>query len=206
MTDGNMEKSAIRRAMKLRRAGVASGEKAAAEADVFEKLKALTCAGGPIDPFRCDSPVAVYLASPAEICIDSYVMYLIGEGVKTVAPRWNGVSYDLALLKGLDGGCVRRGPMGIREPADAATVPAREVCAWIIPGLAFTPGGKRLGYGGGWYDRFLASAPESAVKIGVAYQFQMVADLPDEPHDIPLTRIVAASAPDGRTRRPCPVS
>jgi len=80
--------------------------------------------------------------------------------------------------------------MGIREPVDVEIVPSEKVSAWIVPGLAFTRGGKRLGYGGGWYDRFLAVAPEGAVKIGVAYSFQIIGDLPSEPHDVPLTDVV----------------
>ncbi|MBO7620980.1 MAG: 5-formyltetrahydrofolate cyclo-ligase, partial [Victivallales bacterium] len=101
-----------------------------------------------------------------------------------------------AKLKGLDEKNLRRGPMGIREPIDADIVKPKKVGAWIIPGLAFTCGGKRLGYGGGWYDRFLASAPKGAIKIGVAHPFQIVDDLPAEPHDIPLTEVVDGSLED----------
>ena len=61
-----------------------------------------------------------------------------------------------------------------------------------MPGLAFTRTGARLGYGGGWYDRLLAAADPSAVLLGVAYPFQMVEDLPSEPHDIRLTDVVVA--------------
>ena len=63
---------------------------------------------------------------------------------------------------------------------------------WVVPGLAFTRKGARLGYGGGWYDRFLAAADPSAVLLGVAYPFQMVEELPSEPHDIRLTDVVVA--------------
>ena len=122
--------------------------------------------------------------------IDFYIEHMLRMGVKVVAPRWNGETYCLARLKGLDDKHLRRGPMGIREPVDDDIVPPQDVYAWIVPGLAFTRDGKRLGYGGGWYDRLLASAPKSAAKIGVAYSFQIVSDLPAEPHDIPLTDVV----------------
>ena len=49
-----------------------------------------------------------------------------------------------------------RGPMNILEPAEADIVKPADVEVWVIPGLAFTKDGKRLGYGGGWYDRLLA--------------------------------------------------
>jgi 5-formyltetrahydrofolate cyclo-ligase len=79
--------------------------------------------------------------------------------------------------------------MNILESAEAEVVEPSEVAAWIVPGLAFTKDGKRLGYGGGWYDRLLADA-NGTLKIGVAHEFQIVDDLPHEPHDILLDRVV----------------
>ena len=186
-------KAAIRREMKARRKALTPAEKSAADAVICEKLKAWDDMGEMSDPFDSGSPLAVYLASPEEINIDSYIEYMLHADVEVVAPRWNGETYELARLKGLDENNLRHGPMGIREPIDADVVEPKTVSAWVIPGLAFTRGGKRLGYGGGWYDRFLASAPKGAIKIGVAYPFQIVDDLPAEPHDIPLTAIVVGS-------------
>ena len=189
-----MDKSGIRCAMKARRRALAADEKAAADAVVCERLRTRRDIVEMIDPLDCAVPLAVYLAAPDEIDIDPYIEHLLRAGVEVVAPRWNGETYEIARLKGLDAKSLRRGPMGIREPVDADIVRPRDVHVWIVPGLAFTRGGRRLGYGGGWYDRFLASAPKGAVKIGVAYSFQIVDDLPAEPHDIPLTDIVAGGA------------
>ena len=183
-------KAEIRLEMKARRKALAADAKAAADAVVCEKLKARSDIGEMIDPFDSGSSLAVYLASPDEINIDPYIEYMLATDVEVVAPRWNGETYELAKLKGLAEKDLRRGPMGIREPIDADIVEPKNVYAWIIPGLAFTRGGKRLGYGGGWYDRFLASAPKGAIKIGVAYSFQIVDDLPTKPHDIMLADIV----------------
>ena len=176
--------------MKAQRKELAADEKAAADAAICEKLKTRHDIGEKVRPFNRGSPFAVYLASQDEINIDPYIEHMLRAGVKVVAPRWNGETYELASLKGLDEKNLRRGPMGIREPVEADIVEPKSVSAWIVPGLAFTKDGKRLGYGGGWYDRFLASAPKGAVTIGVAYSFQIVADLPSEPHDIPLTDLV----------------
>ena len=67
---------------------------------------------------------------------------------------------------------------------------AAEVDMWICPGLAFTREGDRCGFGGGWYDRFLAAAKPSARKYGVGHHFQLVDALPREEHDIPLDEII----------------
>ncbi len=183
-----MTKGDMRKEMRARRRAVSAGERAEASAAICEKLAA--CAGLGEDQSESDSPVAVYLASKDEIDLRAFIERMLRLGRKVVAPRWNGETYDLAALKGLGQEHLRRGPMGILEPAGAEIVPPQEVFVWIVPGLAFTRDGCRLGYGGGWYDRLLSAAPKAAVKFGVAYSFQIVDDLPAEPHDIPLTAVI----------------
>ena len=141
-----------------------------------------------VDQFDGDGAVAVYLATPDEIDLSDFIREMLDRGVKIVAPRWNGKNYELARLKSLAECDFRRGPMNILEPADVGIAEPLEVAAWIVPGLAFTIYGDRLGYGGGWYDRLMANA--KGFKIGVAHDFQIVEDLPQEPHDIQLIRIV----------------
>ena len=136
--------------------------------------------------------VAVYLAAPDEIDLADFIRDLLGRGVTVVSPRWNGTTYELARMAGVSGDMLRRGPMNILEPAAAELVAPSDVVAWIVPGLAFTTDGARLGYGGGWYDRLLASARTDSLKVGVAHEFQIVDDLPREPHDIRLDRVMTA--------------
>lgn len=66
-----------------------------------------------------------------------------------------------------------------------------EIDLWICPGLAFTERGERLGFGGGWYDRFLAAAKQTARAYGVAYGFQMWPLLPQGSWDRRLNGVVA---------------
>ena len=60
----------------------------------------------------------------------------------------------------------------------------------LVPGLAFTPDGRRLGQGGGWYDRFLPGRRVDCVTIGVGFAPQLVTDLPTEVHDVLLDAII----------------
>jgi 5-formyltetrahydrofolate cyclo-ligase len=69
----------------------------------------------------------------------------------------------------------------------------------IVPGLAFTPGGRRLGQGGGWYDRFLARIRGDCLTIGVGFDVQVVDALPIEPHDVTLDLVVTESGVVGRS-------
>ena len=59
----------------------------------------------------------------------------------------------------------------------------------IVPGVAFDPTGNRMGRGRGFYDRLLKSTP-NAIKVGVAYDFQMLDTLPVEPHDVKMDLII----------------
>ena len=63
----------------------------------------------------------------------------------------------------------------------------------IVPGLAFTSAGDRLGQGGGWYDRFLAGVHPECLTIGVGFVEQIVDALPVEDHDIRLDHVVTES-------------
>jgi len=63
----------------------------------------------------------------------------------------------------------------------------------IVPGVAFTPDGGRLGQGGGWYDRFLASVRPDCTSIGVGFDAQILDVLPTEPHDVALHSVVTES-------------
>ena len=174
------DKDAIRQTMRERRRTLTPEERTAASEIVCAKLAAL----------NFHSPIAVYLASSQEIDLSPFIRKMRTTGGKVVAPRWNGETYELAVLKGLDEAHLRQGPMGILEPVEAEIVSPREVGVWLVPGLAFTRNGKRLGYGGGWYDRLLADAPRDSLKLGVAHVFQVVDDLPSEPHDIRLTGVI----------------
>jgi 5-formyltetrahydrofolate cyclo-ligase len=83
-----------------------------------------------------------------------------------------------------------RGPLGAAEPpASAREVELAEVDAFVIPGVAFSEDGLRLGRGGGYYDVTLKAAPR-AVRVGVAFDLQLLPTLPRAPHDVPLDAVV----------------
>ena len=73
--------------------------------------------------------------------------------------------------------------------AAKAVLPTHAYDSIIVPVLGFDADGYRLGFGKGWYDRFLATQPQ-ALKIGLAYSWSQVPALPHEPHDIPLDILV----------------
>lgn len=185
-------KSDIRNEMRKLRSALSAAERALASKTVCDELSRL----GPLADAlksRADGVLAVYLASPAEIDLTPFIHEALGRGIALVSPRWNGVAYEPAVLKSLSPEHLRTGPMRILEPAAGDIVRPCDVAAWIIPALAFTEDGARLGYGGGWYDRMLSVADADSLKIGVAHAFQIVEELPAEPHDIRMDLLVTDS-------------
>ncbi len=85
------------------------------------------------------------------------------------------------------------GAFGIPE-ATGEPIAAETIDVVLVPGLAFTPNGLRLGQGGGHFDRFLEHLPPEVVTIGVCFGEQIVDDLPIEPHDRPVDIVVTDRA------------
>lgn len=94
-------------------------------------------------------------------------------------------------LAGLVEWC-RAGGIAVVVPEDDPDPSAVDVV--VVPGLAFTVAGDRLGQGGGWYDRFLAGVGSDAVTIGVCFGEQLVDRLPIEPHDVRVDHVVTDAA------------
>lgn len=84
-----------------------------------------------------------------------------------------------------------KGPFGVLEPRKALPYEG-PIDIGLIPGLAFTLNGRRLGRGKGYFDRFLASY-EIQFSVGVAFDFQIVPTLPRQAWDLPVDAIVTPS-------------
>jgi len=86
---------------------------------------------------------------------------------------------------------VEPGYRGIPEPrADRPAIPLDRIHWVLVPGIAFDPAGKRLGYGGGYYDRLLPLLPPAAERVAGAFEAQIVERVPAARHDIGVDCIV----------------
>jgi len=77
-------------------------------------------------------------------------------------------------------------------PGEEALVSPGEIDLLFVPGVAFTREGHRMGWGKGYYDRYLAGAELRAVTAGICFREQIVPHLPLEAHDVPVTRVLEA--------------
>ena len=86
---------------------------------------------------------------------------------------------------------VENGYANIPEPIADAPVADDKTALVLMPGMAFTADGNRMGYGGGFYDKFLAAEPDHPT-VALCYDFQMVDYIPTDDYDIPVDRVLWA--------------
>jgi len=85
-----------------------------------------------------------------------------------------------------------RGPYGIWEPASKKCIRVDDIDLVIVPGLAFDSRGRRLGRGKGYYDRFLEHLPRKITSLGLAFDFQILPEVPTNTMDIDVSKVLFA--------------
>jgi len=131
--------------------------------------------------------IATFASIGNEINLAEFAAETIRRGAKIYYPRFNkkNTNYDLACVQG-DSFELVTGYMGILEPkADNDVVDdyiKQNELLWLVPGIAFDKHGNRLGRGRGFYDRLLKGA--NGVKVGIAYDWQIVDNVPMDSADV----------------------
>ena len=149
-----------------------------------------------LEAYRRAKLVHTYVSSKEnEVDTRALICTCLAQGkrvaVPVVMPGTKTLSH--ALIDDLDQLVV--GPWGLAQPdpATATWLPAAaRIDLIVVPGLAFDRRGQRIGWGGGYYDRFLAQV--QTVKIGLCYDELVLDCIPGEPHDIPVDMVVAETA------------
>lgn len=111
------------------------------------------------------------------------------DGKQVAVPKVYGEEMKFILMTDLS--AVSKGYAGIPEPIADGPVAEDKTALVLMPGLAFDPQGHRCGYGGGFYDKFLAEEPEHPT-LALCYEFQMLPHLETEEHDIPVDYVIWA--------------
>ena len=136
--------------------------------------------------YRTATTVMAFVGCKGEPDTDPLFARLAAEGKRLVLPRVQ--DGEIVVCSGDDPRTNSR--FGVSEPTGPA-LPVEIVDFVIVPGLAFTEDGARLGYGGGFYDRFLTRLP-GVPNAAVCFTEQLVDTLPVEPHDVRVQRVVSA--------------
>lgn len=175
-----MEKNEIRRKIRAMKSMLLETEKQEAADLVFAQLERTAA-------FMMAKHILMYHSLPDELSTHSFLKKW-SEEKKFYLPRVNGVNLDILPY---EESRLELGAFHIEEPSGNDTVSADEIELVVVPAVAYDRRGNRLGRGKGFYDRLLGST--RATKIGVAYEFQIVDEIPTEPHDVPMDIIISPS-------------
>ena len=161
-------------------------------ADRAEKSRAICAAISAHPSFSRAQRVALYSPLPSEPDLDT----LWQHGPRTFCyPRVAGEKIEFVEVARLEDLVAAAWNPWVREPAlsESQIVSPSEIHLVLVPGLAFTREGARLGRGGGYYDRFLAQLPRETTKLGVCFDLQLVEALPSESHDVHVDGVITES-------------
>ena len=141
------------------------------------------------EEYRNAKTIYGYLPYNQEVRTWALLEQALKDGKKVAVPKVYGD--DMRFIYMDDLSAVFDGYAGIPEPIADAPVADDPTALVLMPGLAFDREGHRIGYGGGFYDRFLENEPNHPT-VALCYHFQMLEHLDTEEHDIPVDRVLWA--------------
>ena len=132
--------------------------------------------------------VMAFSSFGSEVDTGPIIERLERDGRRVALPRVEG--RDIVAVAYRSGDVVKPSSFGALEPAGGEKVAPEEIDVVIVPGLAFDRSGHRVGYGRGFYDRFLGALPPDALTVGICFSVQLVDEVPHGRGDRPVGLVV----------------
>jgi len=132
--------------------------------------------------------VMVFLSLDSEIPTASIIARLHADGIRVAVPVI--VDGEVVPFEFAPGDPVVTADYGIEVPAERRPVPEAELDVVAAPGLGFDRQGRRVGYGGGFYDRLLGRVRPDALRIGIGFHSQLIDEVPTGPKDHALDMVI----------------
>lgn len=186
VTTLNDEKQRLRKDILARRKALSTAHRVIRSADILQKLFELEAA--------CSATwIHFYVSHGSEVETTGMIAHALARGKRVTVPKIDSVSKGLVLSELKDP--VRElspGPKGIPEPKPDAFRPVEidRMNLFVIPGIAFDEQGNRLGQGAGYYDRLLANHSERIPIVGMAFELQIVKEVPVGEYDVKVDWII----------------
>ena len=177
-----MDKTALRREIRAKK-------RAMTPAEIEEKSRALGELFFASDAYRNAKTVYGYLPYNQEVRTTPMLEQALRDGKRVAVPKCYGDEMRFICMDDLSQ--VEKGYAGIPEPIADGPIADDPTALVLMPGLAFDPQGHRIGYGGGFYDKFLAQEPNHPT-LALCYDFQMLPHLDTEEFDIPVDAVLWA--------------
>ncbi len=177
-----MDKKELRRSIRERKRAMTEDEIVSRS----EKLGALFAAS---EAYKSAKTIYGYLPYNQEVRTVPMLEQALKDGKRVAVPKCYGDEMKFIFMDDLSK--VEKGYANIPEPIADEPVADDETALVLMPGLAFDPQGHRIGYGGGFYDKFLSREPNHPT-LALCYAFQMLPELETEEHDIPVDTVLWA--------------
>lgn len=169
-----MDKAIIRKQIRSQKKLLNKEMIEAASAEVCSKVLKL-------EEYKKADTIYVYIETNQEICTKEIILDALKNGKKVAAPKCFGKQMEFFYFK--DVSELKEGTYGILEPSDENIAEAKEVFM-LVPGMAFDRHNNRIGYGGGFYDRYFDSHSDLKIyKCGLCHGFQLIDYIETEEHD-----------------------
>ena len=177
-----MDKKELRRSIRERK-------RAMTEEEIVSRSEKLGVLFAQSEAYKNAKTIYGYLHYNQEVRTVPMLEQALKDGKKVAVPKVYGDEMKFLYLDDLTK--VSKGYAGIPEPIADGPVADDETALVLMPGLAFDPQGHRIGYGGGFYDKFLAAEPNHPT-LALCYEFQLLPELDTEEHDIPVDTVLWA--------------
>ena len=175
-----MDKAALREQIRQRKRMMTAEE-------IEEKSRALCQMLTATEEYRCAQSVYGYLPFNQEVRTMLILEQALQDGKQVALPKIYGSEMRFVYITDLSR--VEKSSLGNPVPVDDEPLARDKTALVLMPGLAFDAQGNRIGYGGGFYDRFLAKEPEHPT-VALCYDFQMLPKLEPEEFDVPVDRVL----------------
>ncbi|HKL11318.1 MAG TPA: 5-formyltetrahydrofolate cyclo-ligase [Clostridia bacterium] len=141
-----------------------------------------------LSPYEASKTVMCFLSFRSEVDTNIIIKNILDSGKRLVVPVADIKTKSLKLSYVKNMGDLVPGAYGILEPSPSAFREAspEDIDLVLVPGACFNLKGYRIGYGGGYYDRFLPKIRKDALSLGLCFDFQIVSSIKPEKHDIPV--------------------
>ena len=142
------------------------------------------------DDWKKAKIIGIYVSRQPEVDTYQIIRKAWEQGKQVVIPRCSPTDKRLSFRTLTEFSQLESVYYGLLEPIEEMTaeINAEMIDLIIVPGLGYTRSGYRLGFGGGYYDRFLANY--SGKTLSLAFNQQIISHLPIEDHDIPVSKII----------------
>lgn len=178
-----MDKRVLRRIIGEKKRALSAQEIEARSARLAEKLFKT-------DLYRDARSLYAYLSFNQEVRTRLVIERAWADGKRVAVPKVVGGELRFLWIESFDG--LSENGWGIAEPVGDSPAAEDETALVLMPGLAFDRSGRRVGYGGGYYDRYLAQHPHHPT-VALCYGFQLFDRLDAEAHDVPVDRVISDS-------------